>query len=726
MPCERITLGGVVQGVGFRPFVHRLAQAHGVQGWVRNTGGEVEILAQAEAATLAAFRAALLAEAPPAADPKLVSVEKALFTGSGFRILHSGGDGTVQGLPSDLAPCPDCLREMGSALNRRHNYPFINCTQCGPRYSIIRTLPYDRANTSMAEFPLCSACAAEYANPQDRRFHAEPVACPACGPRLRYGVATGDSALAACLTALKAGQIVAVKGVGGYHLFCDAENGDAVGRLRARKHRPEKPLAVLLPENRVLDYVAADDPALYTPARPIVLLPKREGSKLAYWIAPGLAEVGVMLADSPLHHLLAEGFGRALVATSANRAGDPMVTDEATAEAELAGVADGFLHHDRPIIRAVDDSVVRVIGGAPRILRAGRGMSPIEMKLPFTLQRPVLACGGHLKSTITLAFDDKAVISPHLGDLDNEAAGTAFGRMAADLQALYGARAEALIVDAHPGYASTRWARAQGLPLFKVWHHFAHASALAGELGDETERLVFTWDGVGLGPDGTLWGGEALLGRPGNWRVAARFRRLRLQGGDAVARAPWRSAAALCWHTGLQPPEDLGADALAEKAWRQGMNCHDSSAVGRLFDAAAALLGLCHTASYEGQGPALVEAQVRELYAAQPLPLTQVDGVWEADWAPLMPLLLDHATAVTIRAAVFHAIIGATGVAMAQAVGARAAGLAGGVFQNRVLAETMLRGLHEAGIPAHMARKLPCNDAGLSFGQIIEAGSRNG
>jgi hydrogenase maturation protein HypF len=721
--CEHIELGGVVQGVGFRPFVYRLAQQLGVAGWVRNSAGVVEIRAAASPEVLAQFRAALLAEAPPAARPELRSVAPDEFTGSGFAILGSTTGGTVQGLPPDLAPCPDCLAEM-TASGRRHRYPFINCTQCGPRYSIIRTLPYDRANTAMAEFPLCPSCAAEYTDPANRRFHAEPVACPDCGPRLRYGTLESEAALQACLEALRTGQIVAVKGVGGYHLFCDAADEMAIARLRARKHRPEKPLALLLPEARLHDYVLADDLALATlcaPSRPILLLPKRP--TLPEGLAPGLTALGVMLPDSPLHHLLAEGFGAALVASSANRSGEPMVTSAPQAEAELAGIADGFLHHDRAIERAVDDSVLRIIDGAPRILRAGRGLSPIEMQLPFTLARPVLALGGHMKSAITLAWGNKAVISPHLGELDNAPAQAGFARMAADLQALYGVRAELLLADAHEGYASTRWARAQGLPVETIWHHHAHASAVAGEYGG-AEMLVFTWDGVGLGPDGTLRGGEALLGKPGSWRVAARLKRLRMQGGDAVSRAPWRSAAAMCWQTGITPPKGLVPDTLAHTAWTRGLNCHESSAVGRLFDGAAALLGLCREASYEGQGPALLEALAGELPNAAPLPLRQIAGVWEADWSPLVPMLLDSTLPKPERAACFHAALAATGAEIARLMGAKTVGLAGGVFQNRILAETLLARLRAAGITAHLGRRIPANDAGLSFGQVIEFGAQ--
>jgi hydrogenase maturation protein HypF len=403
-----------------------------------------------------------------------------------------------------------------------------------------------------------------------------------------------------------------------------------------------------------------------------------------------------------------------------------MVTDETEAETKLTGIAEGFLHHDRPIDRPIDDSVLRPVAGVARIARSGRGLAPMEFRLPFALGRPVLACGGQTKSTIALGWGKQAVLSPHLGDLDNPAALAAFARMAEDLQALYNMRAEQLVTDAHPNYASTVWASEQGLPVASVWHHHAHASALAGESGETGELLVFTWDAVGLGPDGLLWGGEALLGSPGCWRVAARLRRLKLQGGEAVARDPWRSGAAMCWQAGFEPPEGLVPDPVVFSAWIQALNCHESSAVGRLFDGAAALLGLCRRASYEGEAPARLEA----LAAAAPraeapgLPLAEQDGVLEADWTPLVPVLLDHRLTPAARAAWFHAALAATAIAIAERVGARRVGLSGGVFQNRRLAEAVLLGLRRRGIAPELGRRVPCNDAGLSFGQLVEFGAQ--
>lgn len=749
MTTRRIALGGRVQGVGYRPFVFRLAQRCAVSGWVRNGLGTVEILASGTESDLDRFASGLIIEAPPAAQPVLIGSIPAEPDGtSGFAIRESAAlPGARHCFPPDLAPCPDCVKEMSVSQNRRGGYPFINCTQCGPRYSLIRALPYDRANTAMTMFAMCSACSAEYSNPLDRRFHAEPIACPECGPTClfvdgEYPAKMGSAALDATIAALRSGKIVAVKGVGGYHLFCDAANDAVVVTLRQRKLRPDKPFALLFPENQsILDGCAIADRAaveqLRSAARPIVLLDRRVDAPLAPSIAPGLGTVGVMLADSPLHHLIAENFSRPLVATSANRSGEPMLTVPETAVTKLAGIADAFLHHNRPIERPVDDSVVRIVSGLPRVIRAGRGMCPLERDLPFRLAEPVLALGGHMKSTISLAFENRVVISPHLGDLDSPHALAGFVHMVADLQSLYDTRARRLLVDAHSGYASTAWARGQGLEIVPIWHHHAHASAVAGEGGQfTTPMLAFTWDGVGFGPDGTLWGGEALLGMPGQWHRVARFRRFRLQGGDAVGREPWRSAAALCWEEGMTPPLALvptASEELAQLAWQKNVNCHVSSAVGRLFDAASALLNLCCSASFEGQGPALLEAlagRAEDVEASLSLPLYETsDGLLEANWGTLLPMLLDSSLPAPNRAARFHGTLAATAIEIVKAVGARhkfsTVGLGGGVFQNRLLAEALIRSLEQLGYETLFGKMIPCNDAGLSFGQIIDFGGQS-
>jgi len=858
--ARHLLLSGQVQGVGFRPFVFRLARELGIRGWVKNVTGRVEIHAEGSAEALETFTRGLTAKAPALARPQLVGDEPAELTGADdFRILDSAASAEADiHLPPDNFVCPDCLAEMQNPRDRRHRYPFINCTQCGPRYTIITALPYDRANTSMQAFPLCADCRAEYEDPADRRFHAEPVACPACGPHLEFvqtrrsgapdranpessgghepaelqldsGTAgtpspafipakrglprpgggrgpSGDgAALAAAVAALRAGKIVAVKGIGGYHLMCDAANGEAVERLRDRKPRPAKPLAVMFPDLDGLRGAAEVTPEaerlLVSPARPIVLLAKRgdslpltptlspegRGSNwLAYdaisdqaqppsfspegrggmcvqaatltmasgapspggrgglcaEIAPGLAEIGCFLPYSPLHHLLLAEFGGPLVATSGNLGGEPVLTDNSEAQARLARIADAFLHHDRPIVRPADDPVFRPIAGRLRPLRLGRGVAPVELALPRALPHPVLALGGHTKNCIALAWGERAVVSPHIGDLDSAKSLDTLARVAADLQALYRVRAEAVLVDRHPGYGYRAWARGLDLPIHEVWHHRAHASALAWESPEVERWIVFAWDGVGLGEDGTLWGGEAFVGGPGAWRRAASFRPFRLPGGDKAGREPWRAAAALLWESGQPAPF---APEMLKAAWDRGLNSPASSAVGRLFDAAASLAGICSQASFEGEGPMRLEAAAWQSsvgaasaanrameFAAKAaptngvaLPLERDDaGLWRSDWAPLLAPLMDTGLTVAGRAALFHASLARALVDQAARLrdesGIMDVGLTGGVFQNRLLTELALAGLEAAGFRVHLAERLPVNDAGIAFGQVAE------
>ncbi len=743
--ARRWRLAGRVQGVGFRPFVYRLAQRLGLTGWVQNQAGQVEIHAQGTREALDAFGLALISEAPPLARPMIAAAQASDIEHAQAFIVRDSEDAGPRRVhvPPDYFACDDCLSELQDPTDRRHRYPFINCTQCGPRYTLITRLPYDRPHTTMAGFALCPACRREYEDPRDRRFHAEPVACPVCGPRLQFvdgahaPIEDTEAALAACLAALRAGEIVAVKGVGGYHLMCDARNDEAVARLRARKPRPHKPLAVMLPWQADLDAVRAhvsfDDAQaafLRDPMRPILLLRKHADSALAVSIAPGLNEVGVMLPYSPLHHLLLEDFGAPLVATSGNLGGEPVLTDETEAAQRLARITQVFLHHDRPIARPADDSVWRFIAGNPRPLRLGRGGAPLERELPFTLAEPVLAVGGHMKNSISLAWEDRCVVSPHIGDMGSARSLHVFEQLVIDLQALYGVQAERIICDAHPDYATTRWALGRGLPLHKVFHHHAHASAVCGEYPDEDLWLVFTWDGVGYGEDGSLWGGEALLGHPGAWRRVGTMRPFYLFGGERAGREPWRSANALAWEVGLEWRDGPADTALAHAAWQQRLNAPKTSAVGRLFDAAAAFTGLCTHASFEGQGPMYLEAACASPQPALDLPLAKnVEGVWQTDWAPLLPYMLDKQRPVAQRAAGFHTSLAQALLAQACAIRAEHAvnriGLAGGVFQNRVLTELAIDALEGAGFTVALPRAVPINDAGLSFGQIIEAGRRS-
>jgi hydrogenase maturation protein HypF len=732
--AQHITISGRVQGVGFRPFVYRLAHQHGITGWVRNDNGAVVIHAEGNPRQLQDFSDALLNEAPPLSAPGPLAVAACdLEHAEAFAILDSNSACAADiHLPPDGFVCADCLAELHDPANRRHRYPFINCTQCGPRYTLITALPYDRPNTAMRNFTLCPDCQREYENPLDRRFHAEPIACPVCGPHLQFvagdGRLEGDEvALAAAVTALRAGRIVAVKGVGGYHLMCDAKNDAAVASLRARKPRPAKPLAVMFrdPEalHRAVHTTAELDSFLASPERPIVLLRKRADSTLSDSIAPGLGEIGCLLPYSPVHDLLLNDFDGPLVATSGNLSGEPVLTDNAEAQTRLAHIADAFLHHDRPIVRPADDPVYRMIAGQARPLRLGRGSAPLEFELPAPLAEPVLALGSHMKNTLCLAWGTRAVVSPHIGELDTARSLDTLARVAADLQRLYQVNATQLIVDHHPGYGYRRYARDSGLPLAEIWHHHAHASALAWEFPDVDERIVFTWDGVGLGSDGSLWGGEAFTGTPGRWQRAASFRPFRLPGGDKAGREPWRAAAALLWETGQSAPF---APEPLHQAWSQGLNSPTSSAVGRLFDAAAALCGICTHASFEGEGPMRLEAEASSASGhVIELPLQRdASGLWRTDWAPLLPMLGDNAVPVAERASSFHLSLAQALVEQARQLraqtGIQSVGLTGGVFQNRVLAEASVSRLEAAGFNVRLSRRVPVNDAGLSFGQVIE------
>lgn len=743
---RRWRLGGRVQGVGFRPFVYRLALAHGLNGWVQNQLAQVLICTEGERAAQDAFAAALIAQAPPLAEPELLVVEPmpvAEFTDFRIRASEVSGEPQIH-VPPDYFTCDDCLAELNDPADRRYRYPFINCTQCGPRYSLIRALPYDRRHTAMADFTLCLQCRREYENPADRRFHAEPVACPACGPSLTFVSPQGrvndtEAALRACVAALRNGWIVAVKGIGGYHLMCDACNDAAVARLRERKPRPHKPLAVMFPApaDHPLRFVirevrldAGERQQLSQPMRPIVLAQKRARGRLCAGIAPGLSEVGVMLPYSPLHHLLLGDFGGPLVATSGNISGEPVLTRNSDADTRLAHVADACLHHDRPIVRPADDPVYRRIHARMRPLRTGRGCAPLELALPCHLPRPVIAVGGHMKNTVALAWGSRAVVSPHIGDMGSSRSLDVFEQVVADLQSLYGVRAEALVCDAHPGYATSGWARRGGLPVHEVFHHYAHASALAGEYDIGRHWLVFTWDGVGLGQDGSLWGGEALIGAPGAWRRRASMRPFRLPGGDKAGREPWRSAAGLCWEIGRQwHPVDVAAGeyAMLQHAWRRQINAPRTSAVGRLFDAAAALSGLCSRASFEGQGPMWLESHCAGEGDVIELPLRQTGvGLWITDWQPLVEALLDGERTPAQQAACVHATLAEALLAQALAIREQqpvdCVGLSGGVFQNRVLSERVVERLQANGFDVYLSRQVPVNDAGLSFGQVIEYG----
>ena len=737
-----------MQGVGFRPFVYRLAHEFGLAGWVLNAAGVVEIEIQGRDRDLDAFVHALIERAPPLARPELAAksgVDAEPMNAFEIRASQSGAEPEIH-VPPDQFLCEDCLAEMSDPEQRRYRYPFINCTQCGPRYTIIRALPYDRPNTTLNNFPLCPACEAEYTDPLDRRFHAQPLACAECGPSLTFHSGAqyqddNEAALAAAVAAIETGRTVAIRGVGGYHLICDAADPEAVARLRRNKRRPHKPLAVMVPMRgrdgldaaRIL---AELEPRvagrLVDPERPIVLARLRSGHGLADGVAPGLNEIGLMLPYSPLHHLLLSALGRPVVATSGNLSGEPVLTDPDQAGKRLAGIADAFLHHNRPIQRPADDPVWRMIGDQVRPLRLGRGNAPLELDLPIELDRPTLAVGAFLKNTVALGWKRRVVISPHIGELDSPRAVEVFHQVVEDLQALYGVRAECLACDAHPDFPNSRWARDHGLPLTRIFHHEAHAAALAGEFDRlDEDTLVLAWDGVGYGRDGTLWGGEALYGRPGGWQRVASMKPFRLPGGDRVIGQPWRTALSLSWHAGFDWSRAPDTDPLLKRAWQSGLASPWTSAAGRLFDGAAAMAGVATEASFEGQGPAWLEALAEQGNPGDaPVPALAPDaaGLPRADWGPLMAWMADASVAPADRAAGFHAamagLVGNIIDAMAARHEFRAVGLTGGVFQNALLSRLAIEEIRRRGLEPLLPATIPVNDAGIAYGQLIEAAPR--
>ena len=729
----RVRVRGLVQGVGFRPFVYGLARRFEVSGWVRNDADGV--LLEVQGSELAPFLRALAAEAPPLA--RVDSIEPlaiAPSAASDFAILESTQGGRAStGVTADAAVCRACLEELFDPGGRRYLYPFLNCTHCGPRHTITLRVPYDRPNTSMGEFPLCVACAREYRDPLDRRFHAQPIACPTCGPRL-------SMPLSELVARIRRGEIVALKGLGGYHLVCDATSAAAVSTLRARKDRDGKPFAVM-PLNvasaerlAVLD--ASERALLAGVRRPIVVCRARSDAGLAAAIAPELDALGLMLPYAPLHWLLFfEAAGRprgtawleeasdlAFVMTSANPGGEPLVKDDDEAEARLAGIADVIVSHNRPIVVRSDDSVARVIDGAPRLLRRARGYAPEEIRLPVAADG-VLAVGGHQKNTVCLVRGDRAYVSQHLGDLDDAKTYAFFKETIAYLSRTLEVTPRLVAHDLHPEFLSTRWALESGLPTYAVQHHHAHVAAVLAEHGRTAPALGLALDGFGLGDDGAAWGGELLFVDGPRFERAGHLRELRLPGIDRAAREPWRMGVAALAEMGLRDEalERWGDRAKAILSLIDAhVSCPWTSSAGRWFDAAAALLGVRERVTYEGEAPMILEGLVR---APRVLDGAYVIDEGELDLLPLLRAIrgLGKAEGADAFHGTFAHALAAWAAAEAEVRGVTTVALAGGCFANRVLAEGVASRLRAAGLEPLLARALPTNDGGLSVGQAFIA-----
>ncbi len=736
--CKKYTIRGIVQGVGFRPFVYMLAIKHALKGSVENTGSGVIVYAQGAARALDAFESALHSEAPPLSRIDGIDTQNVTCKAyTDFEIIESSLTCKSTAISPDSAICDDCLEELRNPKDRRNGYFLINCTNCGPRYSIIDTLPYDRPNTSMRDFEMCATCKEEYTNPAERRYHAQPISCHDCGPKMVIEGAKNLEQVAYCL---KEGGIVALKGIGGFHLMCDATNENAVARLRERKNRPKKPLAVMFK-----DYAAAEknvtcnaleQALLESKERPIVLVHQSAQSTIAKNVAPGIECLGVMLAYTPLHYLLFERFEGALVATSANVSDEPIYRSKTQIFEHLGGVADCVVDVEREIFNAVDDSLVQVTRGAIQMLRMGRGFAPLSLPLGFTPQghflrgackQNILAVGAQQKNTMALAFGDTLILSPHIGDLSSVEAFEFFERTLKTFKRLYDFEPDLVVCDKHPDYMTSQWARAQNLPLLEIQHHHAHVLACMFEHALDETVLAFAFDGTGYGLDGTIWGGEVLVCEGADFERIGYLSPLRLLGGEKAVKEPRRVALSLlfeCFEPDKMPELPLlktfadGEIEVLYKAWQKGLNAPLTSSMGRLFDGVASLMDTLHVSTYEGQSGLMLEARCHNAKAA-PFRFKIDEGVLDT---PMIVRDIVDAIIAGKSAEVPDRFIN-TLVSVMDAYSAwypkLPIVLGGGVFQNKTLLSRTLAHFESLKRRCYVQSHTPVNDGAIALGQVV-------
>jgi hydrogenase maturation protein HypF len=756
----RVRVEGTVQGVGFRPYVYRVAGKLGLDGFVLNDAHGVLVEVEGAPEAVEQFTERLALDIPPLARIERFIVAPCEPTGAaGFTIRESPRDGVPDApVTPDSATCADCHAELLDPADRRFRYPFTNCTNCGPRFTIVRGVPYDRPFTTMSAFTMCQRCQAEYDDPGDRRFHAQPNACPDCGPSLSLtdgsgaDVRRGDArdAVAGAAAAVLAGGILALKGIGGFHLACRADDEDAVALLRVRKHREDKPFAVMPGDletaHTLVSLDAEAERLLLGPERPIVLAARRPDARVARSVAPGSPELGVMLPYSPLHHLLLADAGTTLVMTSGNVSDEPIAYGDEDARARLAGIADLFLLHDRPIQTRTDDSVVRVVDGRTAFLRRSRGYVPASIPLPGGTPRPLLGCGAELKSTFCLAKGERAWVGHHIGDLKNYETLRSFQEGVEHFERLFAVTPEVIAHDLHPEYLSTKYAtEREGAELVAVQHHHAHLAACLAEHGESGPAVGAIFDGTGYGEDGTVWGGELLLGDLGSFRRVGMLLPSRLPGGERAIRQPWRMACAWLAVAGAEAggaapalPRALRG-RVPERAWaqvaelaRSGLASPMTTSMGRLFDAVAALCGVRPEVNYEGQAAIELEAACEETsLAPYPLPVVESGDMLVLDPRPTIDAVaadIDAGVSVGSVATRFHAAVaGAAAAACVRAAsehGVEQVVLSGGVFQNRRLLTATAAGLAAAGLRVLVPERLPCNDGGIAYGQVAVAAWR--
>lgn len=744
----RITIRGAVQGVGFRPFIYRLAAEMQLPGWITNSAQGVSIEVEGIKEKLDAFLLRIEREKPPRSF--LQSLEVSFLDPAGYENFEirqsvSEGENTAFVLP-DISTCPDCLMEIFDEENRRYLYPFTNCTNCGPRFTIIESLPYDRPNTTMKAFQMCDDCRREYRNPLDRRFHAQPNACPACGPHLELWNGQGDAvskhgeALLQAADAIRKGEIVALKGLGGFQLLVDAGNEIAVARLRERKQREEKPFALMCPSvtsaRELCGISELELRLLLSPESPIVLLQRTSENGIARSVAPGNPYLGIMLPYTPLHHILMRELGIPIVATSGNISDEPICIDEYEALVRLEGIADLFLVHDRPILRHVDDSVVRILLGREMVIRRARGYAPLPVQMKTTAPR-LLAVGGHLKNTVALTAGHGAFLSQHIGDLETSESYRAFQDVIRSFLSLYQVKPDHVVCDMHPEYLSTKYAKSAGTPVMGIQHHYAHVASCMAENELEGPVLGVSWDGTGYGEDHTIWGGEFLLVEGHSFRRVASLRTFRLPGGSMAIKEPRRTAIGLLYEIfgdGLFDIDWLSLlhaftgseQAVLRQMLSRGTNSPLTSSAGRLFDGVACLLGLRRKNSFEGQAAMELEFAAKNAGVAATYPFTvrETAEPMRLDWDPMIrEILSDVANGIPagISAAKFHNTLAEMIVAVAQRTGCERIVLSGGCFQNVYLTEETVHRLRREGFRPYWHQRVPPNDGGIALGQIFAA-----
>ncbi len=733
---------GAVQGVGFRPFVYRLATELNLAGWVNNTAAGVFIEVEGNRDKLETFLTRLSLEKPPRS--LIENIETQWLNPVGYQNFSirpsSGGEKNTIVLP-DLATCPDCLADIFDPNNRRYRYPFTNCTNCGPRYSIIESLPYDRSGTTMRGFNQCPECQREYENPLDRRFHAQPNACPRCGPQISLLDSQGtvlaekDQALIATARAIQQGKIIAIKGLGGFHLVVDARNTEAVQKLRQRKQRLDKPFAVMYPNLELVKkhgYVSSlESQLLQSPAAAIVLIKQRK-NYLSAAVSPGNPYLGVMLPYTPLHHLLLAELGFPIVATSGNLADEPICIEEKEALEKLGTIADLFLVHNRPIVRPVDDSIIREMAGKAMILRRARGYAPFPVKVNDGDFPPILAVGSYFKNTVAIYQKNQVFISQHIGDLDTVNAVNHFENILDSLKNLYEFAPEVIACDAHPEYLATKYAYSLNLPVIPIQHHYAHVLSCMAEHQLQPPVLGVAWDGTGYGLDGTIWGGEFIHIAADSWQRVAHFKPWPLPGGEKAVKEPRRVALGLLE---VMENTDRIKSAFSEQEWSifrqmltKKINCPLTSSVGRLFDGVAAILGLCYQLSFEGQAAMQLEFALDGIKTEEYYHVSlSADSPIVIDWNQIILGLvedLEKQVQIGIIAAKFHNSLSEIIVEIAHQIGREKILLTGGCFQNRYLTERTINRLQASGFKPYWQQTVPTNDGGISLGQIIGAFSQ--